>query len=115
MARLFIKPKTVCIRGKKIRRSGFYVKDGGAPGRTPESSRFATFGGNLAGWSKSKSTDSRRNSLSKSARKRGGGRRGWLSVMRALLQLSNISTDNDTRRIAKLDRDWVRRTKLGTL
>lgn len=75
------------------------VPDKGEKGRTPKSRRWYEYSGkHLHGWTKDQSTTDRR--------RRASIGRDDLSSGRALQQLSNLTTDIETKRTAKEDADY---------
>ena len=84
---------------KVIHRKGYLTKDRGIPGRTPKSRRWYKPTTEM-GWRKDMSAEERRE-LALDAH---GG--DLLSTARALLALSNVSTDDETKRLARSDADY---------
>lgn len=103
----------VSVRGyrrKGYRRKGAYVDpsyvdphtklvpDRGKPGRTPKAERWFKPKGTLGGWDKDQSASERR--------RRAARGRSDLSSGRALQALANVTTDRETKSVAKQDADY---------
>jgi len=82
-----------------VHRKGYLTKDRGAPGRTPKSRRWYKPTTEM-GWRKDMPAEERRE-LALDAH---GG--DLLSTARALLALSNVTTSEETKRLARSDADY---------
>ena len=86
-------------KGATVHRKGYLTKDRGKPGRTPKSKRWYNPQEPL-NWHKDMPTKERREAALES-------RKGdALSTARGLLSLSNVSTDVQTKRLARADADY---------
>ncbi len=85
--------------GTKVKGTTYYTEDKGKPGKTPESEKF--FHPQVkTNWSKDLPEEVRR----RNALKAHGG--DMLATARALQELSNVTTDAETKRLTKEDADY---------
>lgn len=91
-------------KGVKVGRS--CTPDTGKPGRTPPRGRTLPKPepGGLRGWSKDLPEAGRREAL-----KRLTGREGCGTVIKRLVLLRNLTADQETKRAAKGDQEWLRK------
>ena len=83
----------------RIKASGFFTEDKGKKGRTPKPERF--FKPRVkSGWRKSDPTRKRRATTLKAHKQ------DKLATARSLQALSNVSTDRETKKLAKRDADF---------
>ncbi len=85
--------------GTRVKGTTYYTEDKGKPGKTPESEKFFHPGVKM-NWSKESSAEVRR----KNALEAHGG--DVLAAARALQELSNVTTDVETKRLTKADADY---------
>jgi hypothetical protein len=82
--------------GKVVKETTYYTEDKGKPGKTPESQKFYHPKVEM-NWHKTDSVETRRNH----ALKAHGG--DDLATARALKALANVTTDPETKELAKAD------------
>ncbi len=85
--------------GTKVKGTTYYTEDKGKPGKTPESEKFFHPQVKM-NWSKDLPEEVRR----RNALKAHGG--DMLATARALQELSNVTTDAETKRLTKEDADY---------
>ena len=85
--------------GTEVKGTTYYTQDKGKPGKTPEREKFFTPGVKM-NWHKDLAEEVRR----KNALQAHGG--DALATARALQELSNVTTDPETKRLTKLDADY---------
>ncbi len=85
--------------GTEVKGTSYYTEDKGKPGKTLESQKF--FHPNIKmNWHKDLPAETRR----ANALEAHGG--NFLATARALQELSNVTTDPDTKRLTKEDADY---------
>ena len=104
MARRYIWIRKDVKRGSGVIIKKVRIPDKGKPGLTPEKEKWAKFEGKLHGWRKKSSDAERRGAVLRSMRAEGVN-----TTKRKLIQLSNITTDKPTERLARQDFEWLRR------
>lgn len=85
--------------GTSVKSTTYYTEDKGKPGRTPESKKFFAPGVKM-NWSKDLPLETRR----ENALQAHEGNK--LATARALQELSNVTTDEETKKLAKIDADY---------
>jgi hypothetical protein len=85
--------------GMQVKATTYFTEDKGKPGKTPESQKFFHPDVKM-NWHKDLSADVRR----ANALEAHGG--DVLATARALQELSNVTTDTETKRLAKVDADY---------
>ncbi len=100
MAQIIVKRKAYTRKcGIKVKATTFKIEDKGKLGKTPERERWY-HPKTIMGWRKDQpATTRRRNAL-----KAHGGDK--LATARALLALSNVSTDGTTKQLSKQDANY---------
>jgi hypothetical protein len=85
--------------GTIVKETTYYTEDKGKPGKTPESQKFYHPKIEM-NWHKEDSEETRRNNAFKA---HGGNE---LATARALQALANVTTDPETKKLAKVDADY---------
>jgi hypothetical protein len=85
--------------GTVVKETTYYTEDKGKPGKTPESQKFYHPKVEM-NWHKEDSEETRR----ANALKAHGG--DELATARALQALANVTTDSETKKLAKADADY---------
>jgi hypothetical protein len=85
--------------GTVVKETTYYTEDKGKPGKTPESQKFYHPKVEM-NWHKDESQETRR----ANALKTHGG--DELATARALQALANVTTDPETKKLAKADADY---------
>lgn len=109
---LRIEPYSYRRRGKRTRVKGHMRPDKGKKGRTPPSQKWFKAEGKIAykgkEWSKD-TPESERRAILRGMVKAGGEEGGYSTTVKKLIALSNVTTDRETRRIARDDARYLRR------
>ncbi len=100
MAQIMVTRKSYVRKdGTLVRGTTFYTKDKGKPGKTPGSEKWYEHNVEM-NWHKDDSTETRRTNALKAHKG------DELAAARALQALANVTTDRETRRLAKIDADY---------
>lgn len=72
-----------------------------------KTTKWFTPSGRTIEWDKNWTESERRRGLRREIRRRGNNRKAALSVFRALIQISNLTQDKETKRKMKSDSMWI--------